>query len=75
MNLLPAFLRRRSEQRAGYTDSVVAALLEQAASTSNVQRTAAVEIAAGIWGRSLCARYRRRPPGAGTSIQLGRERR
>ena len=52
---LPTFLRRRSEQRAGYTDSVVAALLEQAASTSNVQRTAAVEIAAGIWGRAFAS--------------------
>ena len=48
--------KRREERTAGYTSLIVAGLeATAAADAGNVLRTGALEIAAGLWGRTLAA--------------------
>ena len=46
--------KRRTEKRAGYTDQIIQELQRRAATLSaDPERTAAAQIAGGLWGRCL----------------------
>ena len=54
----PRFLRRQAEggeQRADYTSALISALVAQAEDTADVTRTAALEIASGLWARGFAS--------------------